>query len=74
MSLNIVFLYIYIQDRNSTRLVYMCAKLPFKVLNIGLCPPHLTNIYTREVTVALKMCGTSEFEYIINIKILQQNY
>ena len=37
--------------------VYMCVKLPPRNLNFGLCPPHPTNTYTCEVTIAQRVCG-----------------
>ena len=35
----------------------MYVKFPLKDLNPGSYPPHLTSIYTCEVTIAPRVCG-----------------
>ena len=37
--------------------MYMCVKLSFGDLNPDPCPPHPTNTYTCEITIALRICG-----------------
>ena len=39
----------------------MCVKLPPESFNPGLCPPHLTSIYTCGVTIALRVCGGNKY-------------
>ena len=37
--------------------MYICVKLFFGELNIGLYPPHPTSTYTCEVTIIPRVCG-----------------
>ena len=49
----------------------MCVKFSYGDLNSGSCPPHLISIYTRWVTIALKLCGGIEFCF--NVAALQES-
>lgn len=37
----------------------MCVKLSPENLNSGSCPPHSTNTYSGELTIAPKVCSGS---------------
>ena len=61
--------------------MYMCVNLPPENLNLGLCPPHITNTY--RVTIALKMrrdyilkflIKDNIFFFLMNIVVKRKNF
>ena len=45
----------------------MCMKLIFRDLNLNFYPSHLTNIYTCEMTIAIKMHDDTRVTILINL-------
>ena len=72
-----LYIYIYIYKieilflLNLSVYVCECVKFSHGDLNSGSCPPHLTSIYTRWVTIAPRLCGGIEFCF--NVAALQES-
>ena len=45
----------------------MYVKFSLRNLKPGFYPPHLTNTYTYEVTIILKVCGGNIYLFLIRV-------